>query len=154
MCVYVCIYIYEWHTHTFLLSFLHSKSIEVPRGETHLQFGQQSLDSDDVTILDWTNGLNSSMDVDKSECREVVGDMEKCKKTLLYVVELFNRVRIYHILRTQNLKITAQTDAQQKIVKAMSSVNQYINSLFLYQMYVLYKVFNQSRLISLKTKHT
>lgn len=46
--------------------------------------------------------FNSGMEVYNSECREVVCDKEKCKNTLVYMVKLFNRVRIHHILRTQN----------------------------------------------------
>lgn len=39
--------------------------------------------------------FNSGMEVYNSECREVVCDKEKCKNTLVYMVKLFNRVRIH-----------------------------------------------------------
>lgn len=46
--------------------------------------------------------LNSGMEVYTSKCRDVVCKTEKCKNTLVYIIKLFNRVRIHHILRTQN----------------------------------------------------
>lgn len=48
---------------------------------------------------------NSSMAI-VSECRRVVCDTEKCKKSLIYMVRLFLRIRIHHVLRTQNLRIS------------------------------------------------
>lgn len=49
--------------------------------------------------------FTGSMEVD-SECREVVCSREECKKSLVYLVKLFNRIRIHHVLRTQNRRIS------------------------------------------------
>ena len=44
--------------------------------------------------------LDRGMELYTSKCREVVCEKEKCKNTLVYIIKLFNRVRIHHILRT------------------------------------------------------
>lgn len=44
--------------------------------------------------------FTSSMEA-VSECREVVRSREECKKSLVYMVKLFNKIRIHHVLRTQ-----------------------------------------------------
>ncbi|KAG5267415.1 hypothetical protein AALO_G00221490 [Alosa alosa] len=49
--------------------------------------------------------FTSSMEV-VSECREVVCSREECKKSLVYLVKLFNRIRIHQVLRTQNRRIS------------------------------------------------
>lgn len=49
--------------------------------------------------------FTSSMEA-VSECREVVCSREECKKSLVYLVKLFNRIRIHHVLRTQNRHIS------------------------------------------------
>lgn len=43
--------------------------------------------------------FTSSMEA-VSECREVVCSREECKNSLVYLVKLFNRIRIHHVLRT------------------------------------------------------
>ncbi|XP_033502419.2 uncharacterized protein LOC117269502 [Epinephelus lanceolatus] len=49
--------------------------------------------------------FNSSMEV-VSECSEVVCGKEACRHLLVYMVKLFNRIRIHHVLRTQNRRIS------------------------------------------------
>lgn len=49
--------------------------------------------------------FTSGMEV-VSECREVVCNKEECKTSLVYLVKLFNRIRINHMLRTQNRHIS------------------------------------------------
>lgn len=49
--------------------------------------------------------FNSSMEV-VSECSEVVCGKEACRHSLVYMVKLFNRIRIHHVLRTQNRRIS------------------------------------------------
>ena len=50
--------------------------------------------------------LDSGMELYTSKCREVVCEKEKCKNTLVYIIKLFNRVRIHHILRTQTRQLS------------------------------------------------
>ncbi len=49
--------------------------------------------------------FTSGMEV-VSECREVVCSKEECKRSLVFLVKLFNRIRIHHVLRTQNRRIS------------------------------------------------
>ncbi len=58
--------------------------------------------------------FTSGMEV-VSECREVVCSKEECKRSLVFLVKLFNRIRIHHILRTQNRRITQPNQKRNRI---------------------------------------
>lgn len=40
-----------------------------------------------------------------SDCREVVCQRDKCRKSLEYIVKLFNRIRVHHVLRVENQRL-------------------------------------------------